>query len=86
MSESMANIIGSGLDALRSWVAQCNAVGGVPIIRTKYGGRPLPNSSVIVACWGHGSEVKGGEITNIPADVLQRLSMTKDKYKLVSSL
>jgi len=45
-----------------------------------------PNSSVIVACWGHGNEVRGGEITNIPADVLQRLSMTKDKYKIVSSL
>jgi len=58
----------------------------VPIIRTKYGGKPLPNSSVIVACWGHGNEVRGGEITNIPADVLQRLSMTKDKYKIVSSL
>jgi hypothetical protein len=82
----MANIIGSGVEALRSWVAQCNSVGGVPIIRTKYGGKPLPNSSVIVACWGHGNEVRGGEITNIPADVLQRLSMTKDKYKIVSSL
>jgi len=82
----MANIIGSGVEALRSWVAQCNSAGGVPIIRTKYGGRPLPNSSVIVACWGHGNEVRGGEITNIPADVLQRLSMTKDKYKIVSSL
>jgi hypothetical protein len=58
----------------------------VPIIRTKYGGKPLPNSSVIVACWGHGNEVRGGEITGIPADVLQRLSMTKDKYKIVSSL
>ena len=82
----MANIIGSGVEALRSWVAQCNSAGGVPIIRTKYGGKPLPNSSVIVACWGHGNEVKGGEITNIPADILQRLSMTKDKYKIVSSL
>jgi hypothetical protein len=82
----MANIIGSGVEALRSWVAQCNSAGGVPIIRTKYGGKPLPNSSVIVACWGHGNEVRGGEITNIPADVLQRLSMTKEKYKIVSSL
>jgi hypothetical protein len=82
----MANVIGSGVEALRSWVAQCNSAGGVPIIRTKYGGKPLPNSSVIVACWGHGSEVRGGEITNIPPDVLQRLSMTKDKYKIVSSL
>jgi len=82
----MANIIGSGVEALRSWVAQCNSAGGVPIIRTKYGGKPLPNSSVIVACWGHGNEVRGGEITSIPADVLQRLSMTKDKYKIVSSL
>ncbi len=86
MSESMANVIGSGVDALRSWVAQCNAAGGVPIIRTKYGGKPLPNSSVIVACWGHGNEVRGGEITNISPDVLQRLSMTKDKYKILSSL
>jgi hypothetical protein len=82
----MANVLGSGVDALRSWVAQCNAAGGVPIIRTKYGGKPLPNSSVIVACWGHGSEVRGGEITNISPDVLQRLSMTKDKYKMLSSL
>ena len=82
----MANIIGSGVGALKAWVAQCESAGGVPIIKTKYGGRPLPHNSVIVACWGHGSEVRGGEVTNIPADVLQRLSMTKDKYKLVSSL
>ena len=82
----MANIIGAGLEALTSWVAQCNSAGGVPIIRTKYGGRPLPNNSVIVACWGQGATVKGGEITNIPGDVLQRLSTMKDKYKLVASL
>ena len=82
----MANIIGSGVGALKAWVAQCNSAGGVPIIKTKYGGKPLPNSSVIVACWGHGSEVRGGEVTNIPADVLQRLAMTKDKYKIVESL
>lgn len=82
----MANILGSGVGALKSWVAQCESAGGVPIIRTKYGGKPLPNSAVVVACWGHGNQVKGGEITDIPADVLQRLSMTKDKYKLLSSL
>jgi len=39
-----------------------------------------------VACWGQGATVKGGEVTNIPPDVLQRLSMTKDKYKIIESM
>jgi hypothetical protein len=81
----MANIIGSGLDALRSWISQCEAVGGTPLVKTRYGRKQLTNS-VIVVCWEHGNEVHGGEIVNIPAELVQRLSQVKGKYKLLSSL
>lgn len=82
----MANVIGSGVDALRAWIQRCESAGGVPLVKTKYGGKPLPNSSVIVACWGHREEVPGGEITNIPADVIQRLQSARPHYKYLGSI
>jgi len=69
----MGRVLGSGLSALRDFIERCLRAGGVPIIRTRYGGRRLPGNAVVVACWGKGKEVPGGTITDIPADILSEL-------------
>ena len=38
----MGRVLGRGLEAIRSFIARCTAAGGVPIFRTKYGGKRLP--------------------------------------------
>ena len=69
----MGRILGSGTEAVREFVERCRREGGVPIIRTRYGGKRLPQSSVIVACWGKGKDVPGGTITDVPTDVIEKL-------------
>ena len=75
------NILGEGLSALKDFARRCLDAGGVPIFRTKYGGRRLPNNAVIAACWGKGDVVKGGTITNVPIDVIEKMEKTKGDYK-----
>lgn len=77
----MAKVIGSGLEALKEFARRCLDAGGVPIFRTKYGGRRLPENSVVAACWGKGDVVKGGTIKNVPTDVIERMEKTKGDYK-----
>lgn len=77
----MGKTIGSGLAALREFANRCLAAGGVPIFRTKYGGKRLPNNSVVAACWGKGAEVQGGTVTNVPIDVIEKMEKTRGDYK-----
>ena len=79
----MTRILGSGLEALKAFVRRCLAAGGIPIIRTRYGGKRLPNNAVVVACWGKGKEVPGGTITGIPEHILQKLEEMKGDYKWI---
>jgi len=79
----MARVIGSGVEALKEFVRKCKAAGGVPLIRTKYGGQRLPNNAVIVACWGKGKEVPGGMITDIPANLIEQFEKTTGDYKIL---
>jgi hypothetical protein len=67
----MARILGTGVEALRDFISKCLAAGGTPLIRTRYGGRRLPENSVVVACWGKGREVPGGTIKGVPADIIE---------------
>ncbi len=77
----MAKTIGSGVGALKEFARKCLAAGGVPIFRTRYGGKRLPNNSVIAACWGKGDVVKGGTITDVPLDVIEKMEKTRGDYK-----
>lgn len=77
----MAKVIGRGIEALRSFIARCTAAGGVPIFRTKYGGRRLPGNSVIAACWGKGKEVPGGTITDVPSDIIAEMEERTGDWK-----
>ena len=77
----MGRIIGRGIEALIKFIKKCRDAGGVPIIRTKYGGVRLPHNSVVVACWGRGDVVKGGTITDIPPDLIDELEKTKGDWK-----
>jgi len=77
----MARVIGRGLEAIRDFISKCLAAGGVPIFRTKYGGRRLPGNAVIAACWGAGDKVKGGTITDVPPDILAEMEKRVGDWK-----
>jgi len=78
----MAKVIGTGDSAVRNFVSQCKAAGGIPIIRDKYGGNVLPNGEVVVACWGKASQVPGGTITGVSSAITDLLSSNaRGKYK-----
>ena len=81
----MGRILGSGVEALKSFARKCLDAGGVPIFRPRYGGRRLPENSVIVACWGKGNVVKGGTVTHVPTDVIEKMEKTKGDYKWLLS-
>jgi hypothetical protein len=78
----MAKIIGSGDNAVKSFVDQCKTAGGIPIIRDRYGGNELPDGEVVVACWGKASQVPGGTVTNVSPSIRNILnSNVRGKYK-----
>ena len=77
----MAKVIGTGLGALKEFARRCLSAGGIPLVRTRYGGRRLPESSVVVACWGKGREVPGGTIKGVPMDVIERLERETGDYR-----
>jgi pyruvate/oxaloacetate carboxyltransferase len=78
----MAKVIGTGDSAVKNFVNQCKAAGGIPIIRDKYGGNEFPNGEVVVACWGKASQVPGGTITNVSSSMRELLSSSvKGKYR-----
>jgi hypothetical protein len=81
----MTKVLGSGVDALRSFVEKCLASGGVPIIRTKYGGRRFPENKVVVACWGKGKEVPGGTIENVPTDIIEQAEKQVGDWKWLAA-
>jgi hypothetical protein len=80
----MARILGSGTSALADFIRKCLNAGGVPIIRTKYGGKRLPENKVVVACWGKGAEVPGGSILNVPADIIEEAEKRTGDWKWLS--
>ena len=77
----MGKVLGSGVSVLRDFLRRCTAAGGVPIIRTKYGGRRLPGNAIVVACWGKGKEVPGGTITDIPTDLIEEMERRAGDWK-----
>ena len=77
----MGRILGRGLEALREFIRKCVAAGGVPIFRTKYGGKRLPGNAVIAACWGKGKEVPGGTITDVPPDIIAEMEKRTGDWK-----
>jgi hypothetical protein len=80
----MGRILGTGTEALKEFISKCLAAGGVPIVRTRYGGRRLPESSVIVACWGKGKEVPGGTIRGVPAEIIEEAEKRTGDWKWLS--
>lgn len=77
----MGKVLGSGLEVVKDFARRCLAAGGIPMFRTKYGGKRLPENSVVAACWGKGDVVKGGTIKNVPIDVIERMERETGDYK-----
>lgn len=82
----MGRVLGSGLAAIRNFIEKCLAAGGVPIFRTKYGGKRLPGNAVIAACWGAGEKVPGGTITDVPLEIIERMEKTRGDWKWLRSV
>jgi len=78
----MARTIGKGVSALLDFVKKCETAGGIPQIRTGYGGVEF-NDKVIVACYGKASEVPGGEIYGIPKELIDKCRQTTGDYKFI---
>jgi hypothetical protein len=76
-------VIGSGMEAVRSFARRCLDAGGIPIFKTRFGGKRFENNAVIAACWGKGDVVKGGKITNVPTDVIEKMEKTRGDYKWI---
>ena len=73
----MVSIIGSGMAFLRDWAHRCKAAGGIPQVVTKYGGKRWSEitgqpGAVLVRCYGAGRKVKGGLVTHIPEDFIEK--------------
>jgi len=77
----MGRIIGRGTAAIREFIRKCKAAGGVPIFRTKYGGKRLPGNAVIAACWGKGKEVPGGTILDVPPELIEEMERRAGDWK-----
>ena len=78
-------VLGSGTEALRRFVEGCLKAGGIPIIRTKYGGKRFPENKVVVACWGKGREVPGGTIENVPPDIIEQAEKQVGDWKWLAT-
>jgi len=74
-------ILGKGLAAIKDFIRECVSAGGVPIFRTKYGGKRLPGNAVIAACWGAGDKVKGGTITDVPLEIIEKMEKTTGDWR-----
>jgi hypothetical protein len=81
----MVRVLGSGVDALRKFVEDCLRAGGVPIIRTRYGGKRFPENKVVVACWSKGKEVPGGTIENVPPDIIEQAEKQVGDWKWLAA-
>jgi len=79
----MVNVIGRGLAALKDWVEKCLRADGIPIFRTKFAGKRLPNNGVIVACYRAGKEVPGGTIEEIPIDFIEKMEEGTGDWKWI---
>jgi len=75
--------IGSGMEAVRGFARRCLDAGGIPIFRTRFGGKRLEGNAVIASCWGKGDVVKGGKIVNVPTDVIEKMEKTRGDYKWI---
>jgi len=81
----MVNVIGRGFEAVKEFARKCLDAGGIPVFRTRYGGRRLPDNAVIAACLGKGDVVKGGTIENVPLDIIEKMEKTKGDYRWILS-
>jgi len=81
----MGKVLGSGLEAIRRFISECLSAGGIPIFRTKYGGRRLKGNSVVAACWGAGDKVPGGTITDVPPDIIAEMERRVGDWKWLAS-
>jgi len=69
-------IIGSGTEALKSFVEECIEAGGSPTFIAKYGVQEYEDR-VLARCFGAADKVPGGWIVDLPADIVEKIRKRK---------
>ncbi|RLE44343.1 hypothetical protein DRJ19_00655 [Candidatus Woesearchaeota archaeon] len=73
--------IGSGKAKLTEWLRQCLNAGGAPTMVVEYAGveikGPDGTPAVLVRCFGAGDRVTGGVIYGLPAELVEKIKISK---------
>jgi hypothetical protein len=76
-------IIGKGEAALRDFATKCTQAGGVPVAQAYYAGVEFKDR-LLVKCYG--GNVQGGFVTELPADVVNKIASSRKRYTALSEI
>ena len=76
-------IIGKGEAALRDFATKCEQAGGIPVAQAYYAGQEFKDR-LLVKCYG--SNVQGGFVTELPADIVNQVATSRRRYTALSEI
>jgi hypothetical protein len=76
-------IIGRGEAALREFATRCEQAGGIPVAQAYYAGQEF-RDKLLVKCYG--GNVQGGFVTDLPANVVNRVATSRKRYTALSEI
>ena len=76
-------IIGRGEAALRDFATKCEQAGGIPVAQAYYAGQEFKDR-LLVKCYG--GNVQGGFVTELPADIVNRVASSRKRYIALSEI
>jgi hypothetical protein len=76
-------IIGRGEAALRDFATKCEQAGGIPVVQAYYAGQEFKDR-LLVKCYG--GNVLGGFITDVPADIVNKVATSRKRYVALSEI
>jgi len=76
-------IIGRGEAALRDFATKCEQAGGIPVAQAYYAGQEFKDR-LLVKCYG--GNVQGGFITELPANLVNRVATSRKRYTVLSEI
>jgi len=76
-------IIGRGEAALREFAARCTQAGGIPVAQAYYAGQEF-RDKLLVKCYG--GNVQGGFVTELPANLVNRVATSRKRYTALSEI
>jgi hypothetical protein len=76
-------VIGRGEAALRDFATKCEQAGGIPVAQAYYAGVEF-RDKLLVKCYG--GNVQGGFVTELPADLVNRVASSRKRYIALSEI